>query len=301
MELDEYQRQTARTDQLPRKVGPVDPQNSEILVPLLGLAGEVGEVVSEYKKYLRDGASHEKFPERIREELGDLLWYLSNLADKFGLSLSEVAETNLVKTRDRFQAVLPDQMSLALPRSAFDEGFPDTERLPRQMTVELRTIEAERGTTTIGFLNGSQLGDPVRDNRYEDDGYRFHDVFHLAYASVLGWSPIVRSLLKHKRKSAPLVDDVEDGGRAAVIEEGIAAMVFSHAEHHSFFEGAQTLDYNLLRTIKTMTAHLEVRRRSTGEWAAAIRQGFDAWRLIKATGGGTVICDLDAGTIRAQV
>ena len=89
------------------------------------------------------------------------------------------------------------------------------------------------------FIDGKQVGDDLRDNRYDDDGYRFHDVFHLTYASVLGWSPILRALLRRKRKSNPAVDEVEDGGRARVIEEGIAAMVFSYAERRNFLEGAE--------------------------------------------------------------
>ena len=42
----------------------------------------------------------------------------------------------------------------------------------------------------------------------------FHDVFHLAYAAVLGWSPTTRALLKIKRKSRPEIDENEDGARA---------------------------------------------------------------------------------------
>ena len=41
-----------------------------VIVPLLGLAGEAGGLLSEYKKYLRDGAAHRLFKERVGEELG---------------------------------------------------------------------------------------------------------------------------------------------------------------------------------------------------------------------------------------
>ena len=62
----------------------------------------------------------------------------------------------------------------------------------------------------VTLINGRKFGDPLRDNRYEDDGYRFHDIFHLSYASVLGWSPTLRALLRCKRKSDPKIDEVED-------------------------------------------------------------------------------------------
>ena len=46
-----------------------------------------GELVSEYKKFLRDGDAHTLFKDRFAEELGDVLWYLANLATKLGLRL----------------------------------------------------------------------------------------------------------------------------------------------------------------------------------------------------------------------
>lgn len=76
-------------------------------------------------------------------------------------------------------------------------------------------------------LNGEALGSPLTDNSYEKDGYRFHDIFHLALAGMMGWSPVIRALLHVKRKSDAQLDEVEDGGRAIAIEEGIAALAFA--------------------------------------------------------------------------
>ena len=50
-------------------------------------------------------------------------------------------------------------------------------------------------------MSGEKIGDELTDNAYKDDGYRFHDVFHSAYVAILGWSPVIRKLLKRKRKS----------------------------------------------------------------------------------------------------
>ena len=58
-----------------------------LIVPMLGLAGETGQLLSEYKKHLRDGEAHRLFKERVSEELGDLLWYIANVASKFDLTL----------------------------------------------------------------------------------------------------------------------------------------------------------------------------------------------------------------------
>src|SRR5690606_39045194 len=106
--------------------------------------------------------------------------------------------------------------------------------------------------------NGQVIGDDLTDNAYDDDGYRFHDVFHLAYAAKLGWSPVTRKILKCKRRSMSQVDEVEDGGRATVIEEAISAFVYDYARKHDYLDGVKKLDYELLKTIKSLTSDLEV-------------------------------------------
>ena len=287
MELDEYQRFANQTDQQP-EIETLEADPRSIMVPLLGMAGEVGELLGEHKKWLRDGDSYKLFPERVKEELGDLLWYLSNVATKHGLTLGEVADFNLNKTGRRWQPVGASTGQ----RKLFDEDFPTSERLPRQMDI---SIEEESGIA-ITTIDGAKYGDPLTDNRYEDDGYRFHDICHLSYASILGWSPTMRALMRRKRKSDPKVDEVEDGGRAIVIEEGISAMVFSYAERRNFLEGAEGLNYDLLRTIKDMTSHLEVSARTEGEWEQAIMTGFDIWRQVRNKGKGRIHADLEQGT-----
>ena len=62
------------------------------LIPLLGLAGEAGQLLAEYKKRLRDGPGHVQFVDRVSEELGDILWYVANLASKYDLSLEAIAD-----------------------------------------------------------------------------------------------------------------------------------------------------------------------------------------------------------------
>ena len=97
MNFAEYQSQALETDQTSTRRSE-DAQ----LIPLLGLAGEAGGLLSEYKKWLRDGPSHLRFVDHVHEELGDILWYLSNVASKYGLELEEIASANLAKTRARF-------------------------------------------------------------------------------------------------------------------------------------------------------------------------------------------------------
>jgi len=290
VEMDLYQKEALKTDKKPAAGG------IDLIVPLLGLAGETGELLSEYKKYLRDGDSHKLFKERIQEELGDILWYLTNVASKFGISLDDIARSNIIKCRNRWQESDEGQIGLTFIQS-FDEKFLETERFLRKMEIEITDTIEESRVKMKSFINGVQAGNDLTDNSYHDDGYRFHDVFHYAYVAVLGWSPVIRGLQKRKRKSVPHVDEVEDGGRAIAIEEGISAMVFSYASQHHFLEGVRELDYDLLRTIKIMTQGLEVSRCSSSDWERAILAGFEAWRLVKSQKGGKLIADLDARSL----
>ncbi len=294
MDLNEYQRIAKATDQIPATVRS-HPSDIAMLIPILGLAGETGTILSEYKKWLRDGPSHELFEERIAEELGDLLWYISNCATKFGLDLEDIARKNNTKCRTRWERT--GQRQLRLPLNFFDASFPPEEQLPRQFTAELTTVEQEGIVKSVCTVDGRRFGDPLSDNRYDDDGYRFHDVLHLAFAGVLSWSPIVRRFLKRKRRSNPQVDEIEDGGRAIVVEEGIAALIFSFAERHTFLESMNHVDYELLRTIKNMTQHLEVTQCSEGQWEDAILQGFHVWRYIRKENGGRIVVNLDEAHI----
>ena len=66
---------------------------------VIGLSEDPGILLSEYKKHLRDGEAHRLFKERVSEELGDLLWYIANVASKFDLTLSDIAAANLAKVK----------------------------------------------------------------------------------------------------------------------------------------------------------------------------------------------------------
>lgn len=70
--------------------------------PALGLSSEAGEVANKVKKIIRDG--NEQTPEKrqqLLDELGDVLWYLANLAGDLGFTLEQVANRNIEKLADR--------------------------------------------------------------------------------------------------------------------------------------------------------------------------------------------------------
>jgi len=280
MNFDTYQDRAQETDQRPGD------DESSLVVPLLGLAGETGSLLTEYKKLLRDGPAYRVFSERIREEIGDILWYVSNIATKAGLRLEDIAESNLRKIQNRWNP--PADMPLLVGQRFLDESYPETEQLPRIFRITIHEKDGPTPSVRV-FMDDEQIGSHLTDNAYDDDGYRFHDVLHLAFAAVLGWSPVARAIMRKKRKSEPRIDEVEDGGRAAVIDEAIAALAFDYARRHAFLKGVATLDYDLLKTIKSLTEHLEVRSASLHSWEQAILQGFAVWRQIVVHRGGIVL------------
>ena len=96
MELNDYQRESRKTALYP------DVGNNPIY-PTLGLVGESGEVADKVKKILRDknGVFDKDSREAIKFELGDVLWYISQLSSELGYELEEVAFANLQKLNSR--------------------------------------------------------------------------------------------------------------------------------------------------------------------------------------------------------
>lgn len=74
-----------------------------VIYPTLGLTNEAGEVAGKIKKVFRDkgGEVNAETREALKSELGDVLWYLSQVATELDLSLDEIAEANIVKLLDR--------------------------------------------------------------------------------------------------------------------------------------------------------------------------------------------------------
>ncbi len=98
MELNEYQKKALTTAGYSEKY--------KIVYPALGLGEEAGEVIGKVKKWLRGddgeaGVMSEERRQAIKLELGDVLWYLSILANDLGFSLDEVAQANAEKLASR--------------------------------------------------------------------------------------------------------------------------------------------------------------------------------------------------------
>ena len=95
MELNEYQKRALETA--------IYPSETKIVYPTLGITGEAGEVADKVKKVIRDnnGNFSEEKRFEIAKEVGDVLWYIDNLANDLGYTLEEIGEMNIKKLSSR--------------------------------------------------------------------------------------------------------------------------------------------------------------------------------------------------------
>jgi hypothetical protein len=224
---------------------------------------------------------------------GQLLGNLALVSACFELKLETIAHQNLLKIYDRWPTT---KRYLVI-----EPGGKTFEQFPPRMTVEFIQRKVGNRLVVVQQIKGLNIGDPLTDNSRRGDGYRFHDVFHLSYAAHLGWSPVIRALLKLKRKSEPLLDENEDGARAIILEEGIATWIFNHAKENGRKLYADMtpgrLDYSLLKQVRSMVDGLMVADCPLWQWEHAILDGFRVFRELYHHKGGTVIVDLKKHTL----
>jgi len=204
------------------------------------------------------------------------------------ISFSAVLTSNMAKACGRF--IAPDVDDLP----DFDANFPVEEQLPR--TFEIEISQRADGRSYLSW-NGVFIGDPLSDNIADEDGYRFHDVFHFANAAILHWSPTFRALIKHKRKSRKAVDEAQDSGRAIVIDEGLSAYIFSYAKSVSFFEDQKTVSFDLLKAVRNFVRGYEVEACPLHLWEYAILQGYEVFREVRKNNGGIIVGNRDQRTL----
>ena len=315
----------------------------------LGLYGEIGGILAECKKGIREADAYPHHRKRLTEELGDALWYLLRIVDVLeydvallnpllqrrthqGNIIDDAIELGLVggrllgatreggsACRDAIGGLADALANLAASakvewhkvvcvnrgkilgrwpehkedRRVAERTKQEEERFPTSLCVEFREIE--RGTKKVVILRcrGLNFGDRLTDNMKEPDYYRFHDVFHFSYAVLLGWSPVLRDLLKCKRKSLPCIDENQDGARAQIVEEAVSAYIFAHAKQMKYFDGITQLDYDLLKAVEDLVAGYEVDTVPLYHWEEAILEGYRVFRKLTCNRGGVVELDFD--------
>lgn len=252
---------------------------------LIRLAGEVGKLTADFGAGRLSG-NQDVLPGYMESIFRTLI----DAANDAAVSLAHAAHSNLHKIFDRWplERVYPP---------LFDEADDPSEQLPRRIKMQIfeRTINDQ----TYVFLrcNDINIGDRLTDNKLEKDDYRFHDVFHLAYAAILGWSPVMRALFRVKRKSRPEIDETEDGARAILIEEGVSTWIFNHAEPLNFFENLTSIDYGLLKAVRELVKGYEPEQCPLWLWEEAILKGYEVFRALRQHRRGLIVADLNERTI----
>ena len=259
---------------------------------LLKLAGQVGLLLTRY-----DAGNHTENRDALSGDLVAVLRLLVRAADEAGVTLESAARHNLAKIADRWPD--PGQRT---PPALFDDAYPIEERLPRLLDIEV--FERDVGDKTYVFqrCNGINIGDRLTDNIISPDDYRFHDAFHFAHAAVLGWSPVLRSQFRLKRKSRPEVDEGQDGARATLIEEGVTTWIFGRAKQLALFDGIAPgdLPLDLLKGVRGFVTGYEPQDSPLWLWEEAILQGYAAFRRLKEGRRGLLRLDLGARRLSVE-
>lgn len=283
MEFTNYQLEAKKTIQ-----DYIKGKESNKIVPFLGLIGEAGSVISELKKNLRDGTSYTNYKTKLKEELGDVLWYISTIASQNDLDLEVIAADNLKKIKDRFELEHSDNFII------YDADYPIEEQFPREFEVQFLVIDEDgkKKVRIINNLTGNQIGNDITDNSHQEDGYRFHDIFHFGYVAYLGWSPVVRKLMEIKRKSDNTVDEVEDGARATITEELISLFIYSYGLDHQLFKYSSSVDTEVLKTVQKLVSGIEVKNCTQKQWETAIINSYKVYDELRQNNGGRVLVSI---------
>lgn len=286
MKISEFQRAADVTDKSAKAPWVGFNQN------LMGLMEKVGGIASSTKKRMRDKGSYSSstFREEVERYLGESLWYLAAVATHFNSDLEAIAEKNLDENHKRWGGHRDEQGKLFHSRKS--KNFKANEQFPANLEVKFTSIV---GPNTVSWLSvtgvsidGEPFGEPVDDNSPTDDGYRFHDVLHFAFATFLDWSPVVRKLMSNKRKSSPKTDKYDDGARARDTEEAVSNLIHRKAKAAGYFLNAEHLPTDFLNEIMGQVLDLEVRDRTAKEWEDCILAAYTAFRDLIKHQGGTV-------------
>jgi hypothetical protein len=256
--------------------GPADP--SHVRSRLLQLGGSISALI----RRQRSAGVVEGFAAQLTDVFGQLV----SASNDAQIDLGQAAVENLFK---------------ALARWPLRRHFPPlvdatedpTEQLPRLMRARFEERRVDGRLRVVLTMNDVEIGDPLTDNRAQEDDYRFHDVFHLAFAGILGWSPVLRTLLNVRRSSQPAINENQDGARAKITEEGISNWIFAYGLRHQAFEHVDSVDFDLLKTIGEMVKGYEVEQLPPWTWEHAILEAFRIFRFLRQHRGGLVAIDLN--------
>jgi hypothetical protein len=186
----------------------------------------------------------------------------------------------------------------------YESGLPDEVRLDKVVTVGFRECEPVWGLDHyIPMLqwyyakSGEQLGDPLTDQSYRTDNpYRYHDMLHWGFYATMGWSPVLRTLMGKQRlfKHGFAGGDVEDRGKARIIEEAVMYEIWNKMDFESKTHRVTSQD---IATYKAITSEYEIKDQPVEAWFAAINLGVEATFSAISFGEAEFTADMNKKTI----
>lgn len=267
-------------------------ENDDLSEYLMRLIGEVGSLIYYHNKFTKKKEiPKEEYLSKCKELIGNIFWYLATISKMLNINFEKLPERNLQKVKEMWS----EQYAVS---SLLDDNYDDDEQFPRKFTIHFssknltNSEKLNQGAYVKISINDIFIGDRLTDNAYDDDGYRFHDILHFGHVAVLGWSPVVRALLKRKRKSSPKIDEVEDGLRAQIIEELVAALNYNYAKKYNFLKKHKRVDNNHIKYIQSLIAQLEVKQSTHFQWQKCILDSFKVFNQLREHNGGYVNIDL---------
>jgi hypothetical protein len=111
--------------------------------------------------------------------------------------------------------------------------------------------------------------------------------------AVLGWSPVLRGLLRLKRKFKDELDRVQDGARARDLEEALSAILAEMSRTRNNFAAPNDVDGEVRDVIRRVISNLEVADVPVWLWSDAIHQGYTAMNHLRDNRGGYIVADRD--------
>jgi NTP pyrophosphatase (non-canonical NTP hydrolase) len=251
------------------------------------------------KHYLVDasvGLNKKVVDRPINVLLGEVCWHLCALATVHQLSMNSVVAQNVEKANFR------RNRDRATPLHDLERD--PLEQLPRKFEVAFISLGPRRSRM---YLNNKPLGNDLVDNNpFADDGYRFHDAFHLANIAHLGWSPIFRKFMGRVRRRSD-EDKFEDSARSSIIEEVVINAIHSEGRRLSdecaatgprrMFPDRKVITLRFLKYLREFVAKLEVGRNQYWEWEDAILDGAEIYLMLRLEQQGTVMVDMERRTV----
>ncbi len=251
--------------------------------------------------------NHEVRPKDPVDALGEIIWHLSALASLYDLTLSDILSLTQKKARFRNPQNKPGpRHDRKKKKKNPNERFPDR--------FEVHFVDKGDAGASMFWVEDERvikkLGATLTDNDRNGDGYRFHDVMHIAFAVHLGWSPNLRAFMGLQRRSSLVTDQVEDGGRAKILEEAVILEIHQRAKgFEDYFPKAEkaiqvspydfpdAMSFEFLRRLHELCDGHEAYQNPKQDWERAIRDGYDCYHKLRAASGGIIAVNMIERTL----